>query len=117
MASGEIKTLGLLTDSFNAVFVREVLPGLEAALAGKPVRLEQIEMQELSAPEKNRHIERLHRERPEVKAGEGIQGIAHSLECSTALTKLLTNGPKYRANAWGFGGRHFGQPLEPAFFR
>jgi DNA-binding LacI/PurR family transcriptional regulator len=63
MASGEIKTLGLLTDSFNAVFVREVLPGLEAALAGKPVRLEQIEMQELSAPEKNRHIERLALER------------------------------------------------------
>ena len=59
VADREIKSLGLLTDSFNAVFVREVLPGLERAVAGKPVKLELIEMQELSAPEKNRHMERL----------------------------------------------------------
>jgi LacI family transcriptional regulator len=63
MATEGMKTLGLLTDSFNAVFVREVMPGLEAALQGKPVKLELIEMQELSAPEKNRHIERLALER------------------------------------------------------
>jgi DNA-binding LacI/PurR family transcriptional regulator len=59
MGSSDTKVLGLLTDGFNAVFVREVLPGLETALMGRNVRLEIIEMEELTTPEKNRHIELL----------------------------------------------------------
>jgi DNA-binding LacI/PurR family transcriptional regulator len=59
LGNGRKKVLGLLTDSYNAVFVQEALSGIEGGLGNLPVRTELIELEELSEPEKNRRIERL----------------------------------------------------------
>jgi DNA-binding LacI/PurR family transcriptional regulator len=53
------QVLGLLTDSFNAIFVQEALKGVEAALADLPLKVRLVEIEELTEPEKNRRIERL----------------------------------------------------------
>lgn len=53
------KILGLLTDSFNAVFVKEAMAGIEEAISGAAVELKLIELDELPGPEKYRRIERL----------------------------------------------------------
>jgi LacI family transcriptional regulator len=54
-----LKVIGLLTDSFNAVFVHEALPGLEAGISGANVVLKLIELEDFDEVEKNRQIERI----------------------------------------------------------
>jgi DNA-binding LacI/PurR family transcriptional regulator len=53
------KTLGVLTDSVNAVFAKEALDGIGSLAAALGVNLKLIELEELSEPERNRHIELL----------------------------------------------------------
>jgi LacI family transcriptional regulator len=53
------KILGLLTDSFNAVFVKEAMAGIEEAVSGANIELKLIELEEVPGPEKYRRIERL----------------------------------------------------------
>lgn len=53
------KVIGLLTDTFNSVFVHEALPGIEAGLAGSPVVFKLIELEDLDEVAKNRHIEQI----------------------------------------------------------
>jgi DNA-binding LacI/PurR family transcriptional regulator len=53
------KVIGLLTDSFNSVFVHEALPGIESGLAGSSVVFKLIELEDLDEVEKNRQIERI----------------------------------------------------------
>ena len=59
--AGELKgkVIGVLTDSMNAVFAKEALAGLEEPARALGVELRLIELEELSEPEKNRHIELL----------------------------------------------------------
>lgn len=59
MAPNSPKVIGLLTDSFNAVFVHEALPGLEAGISGANVVLKLIELEDFDEVEKNRQIERI----------------------------------------------------------
>jgi LacI family transcriptional regulator len=63
MAPTPPKVIGLLTDSFNAVFVHEALPGLEAGISGANVVLKLIELEDFDEVEKNRQIERIALER------------------------------------------------------
>lgn len=53
------KVIGLLTDSFNSVFVHEALPGLEAGIQGANVVFKLIELEDFDEVGKNREIERL----------------------------------------------------------
>jgi LacI family transcriptional regulator len=53
------KTLGVLTDSVNAVFAREALQALEAPAMAQGLGLKLIELEELTEAEKNLHIERI----------------------------------------------------------
>lgn len=59
--AGELqgKVLGVLTDSMNAVFAKEALQGLDEPARTLGLELKLIELEELSEPEKNRHIELL----------------------------------------------------------
>lgn len=59
MVTSRIKVIGLLTDSFNAVFVHEALPGLEAGILGSNVVFKLIELEDFDEVEKNRQIERI----------------------------------------------------------
>lgn len=59
MAPGAPKVIGLLTDSFNSVFVHEAMPGLEAGIAGANVVFKLIELEDFDEVEKNRQIERI----------------------------------------------------------
>jgi DNA-binding LacI/PurR family transcriptional regulator len=63
MAETRPKVIGLLTDSFNAVFVHEALPGLEAGLAGSGCIFKLIELEDFDEVDKNRRIERIALER------------------------------------------------------
>lgn len=63
-----VKVIGLLTDSFNSVFVHEALPGLEAGIQGLPLVFKLIELEDLDEVQKNREIERLALER-------GVDGL------------------------------------------
>lgn len=56
---GTPKVIGLLTDTFNSVFVHEALPGIEAGLAGSSVVFKLIELEDLDEVEKNRQIEKI----------------------------------------------------------
>lgn len=53
------KVIGLLTDSFNSVFVHEALPGLEAGIHGADVVFKLIELEDFDEVGKNREIERI----------------------------------------------------------
>src|SRR5262249_40419053 len=49
---------------------------------------------------------------PEIKPGEGIQGLPQRSEGALGSTNLLADSAQHRADARGLGWRNLEQPLE-----